>query len=54
VKAWVKEPRVKHKPALLNADGAASRDRLGLLYVSVKDTGVGMPKSEQAKLFNDF
>ena len=27
---------------------------MGLLYVSVKDTGVGMPKSEQTKLFNDF
>lgn len=27
---------------------------MGLLYVSVKDTGVGIPKSEQTKLFNDF
>jgi hypothetical protein len=27
---------------------------MGFLYVSVKDTGVGMPKKEQSKLFNDF
>lgn len=53
MKAWVKEPRVKHKPSLLTTE-SQNRDRMGLLYVSVKDTGVGMPKSEQAKLFNDF
>ena len=27
---------------------------MGVLYVSVKDTGVGIPKEEHSKLFRDF
>lgn len=32
----------------------ADPDRLAQLYVRLRDTGVGIPKSDQSKLFRDF
>lgn len=46
VKAWIKEPRIKHKQSILIGEEANNKDRMGFLYVSVKDTGVGIPKKE--------
>ena len=56
VTAWLKEPRVRHRQAitLLGETEKEDIDRMGYLYVSVKDTGVGIPKEEHAKLFRDF
>lgn len=53
VNAWIKEPRVRHRPAV-QIDNEIDLDRMGRLYVSVKDTGTGIPKEEIPKLFRDF
>ena len=57
VKAWLKEPKLKHMPMVTNdyaVDQKADPDRMGRFYISVSDTGVGIPKEEQGKVFTDF
>jgi len=54
VSAWFKEPRIKHRSDLSGSELGNPLDRMGMLYVQVKDSGVGIPEEEIPKLFKDF
>ena len=55
VTAWLKDPRIKHSTATSsNVGKLLEADKMGKLFVKVSDTGVGIPKGEQCKLFRDF
>ena len=51
VKAWFKEPKIKHRAMIshqieTDKSNKSNLDRIGRLYISVSDTGVGIPKDE--------
>lgn len=57
VSAWLKAPRIKHHRSISSTETPISDnplDRMGMLYVQVKDSGCGIPLTEIPKLFKDF